>query len=407
MTDFPDPSKPGTYPGILTPPFTIQDEIFDDNLVPPLTEEQVAQAREWNQLLANFVDLYEDIRLAIVALNLDPDLGDDLEASFTLLTNERANLILSSVIGFAGDPNTGGPPSEIDNAIAGTLYIDQTNIIIWQRLSDAGSWVQIFPQGSAGLQTVSLGGTPELDAISRIFKVIVSEADFTAAAAEESITLFQLPPGAIIQTVMVKHSTAFSGGALSAYTLGVGIAALKQKYLTDFDVFSAPSSTNDKVATSGDKESHDAETPILLTAKSTGGDVADATAGDVEVWVVAISTLSSGALITASGLELQKEGVTVAGGPFKILNLVGFLDVSKVSDGLAKLEVTGGPYTTRVDPQGLLTYFGKALLGSLTSDPVWRIALLDDSGPELVVLFADGDKDFDNVWDDHLTLSYS
>lgn len=164
MTDFPDPSKPPSYPEALDPAFTIQDEQFDDNLIPPLTEEQVAQAREWNQLLSNFVEIYNDIRLAIVALGLDPDLGDDLEASFELLTKERANLLLSSVIGFVGDPNTGGPPSVITDAISGTIYIDQTNTIIWQKPEDAGSWVQIFPQVSGGVSVEDEGspvtGTP-------------------------------------------------------------------------------------------------------------------------------------------------------------------------------------------------------------------------------------------------------
>lgn len=196
----------------------------------------------------------------------------------------------------------------------------------------------VIENPSQGIQIVALGGTPTLDATSRLFKVVVTEADFTAAAAEESIDLFQLPAGAIIQAVKVKHGVAFSGGALSAYTLGVGIAALPQKYLTDFDVFSAPSATNDKVATSGDEESHDAATAIKITAKSTGGDVADATTGSAEVWVVAVNTLSSGSAITASGLELQKDGAGVLGGPFQTIDFVDFLDVLKVSDGIARVK---------------------------------------------------------------------
>ena len=190
---------------------------------------------------------------------------------------------------------------------------------------------------SQGVQVVALGGTPVLDAVSRIFKITVTEADFTDAAVEEAIDLFQLPAGAIIQAMKIKHSAAFVGGAISAYTLGVGIAALPEKYLTDFDVFSAPTSTNDSVETSGDEESHDAATPIKVTAKATGGDVADATVGSAEIWVIAVNALSAGSAITTSGLEIQKDGTTVAGGPFSLIDFEGFSDVLKVSDGRGRV----------------------------------------------------------------------
>lgn len=203
---------------------------------------------------------------------------------------------------------------------------------------------------SQGVQVVTLSGTPTLDAVSRIFKVVVPETAFTAAATEESIDLFQLPAGAIIQAMKVKHSAAFAGGAISAYTLSVGIAALTQKYLSNFDVFSAPAATNDKVATSGDEESHDAATAIKITAKSVGGDVADVTAGSAEVWVVAVNTLSTGSAITASGLETQKDGATVSGGPFNIVNFKDFDSV--VDEGSGIVAVTAPKVLRKVTTNG-------------------------------------------------------
>lgn len=58
-------------------------------------------------------------------------------------------------------------------------------------------------------------------------------------------------------------------------------------------------------------------------------------------------------------------------------------------------------------------YNGEADPGSLDSQPVWRIkrtTLIEPSSNldvEVVVEWADGNAEFDNVWDDRLTLSYS
>lgn len=58
---------------------------------------------------------------------------------------------------------------------------------------------------------------------------------------------------------------------------------------------------------------------------------------------------------------------------------------------------------------GSITYIGEALPGSATSSPLWRIKRLDESDGtvELIIKWADGNDDFDNVWDDRASLSYS
>lgn len=55
---------------------------------------------------------------------------------------------------------------------------------------------------------------------------------------------------------------------------------------------------------------------------------------------------------------------------------------------------------------GVYTYIGKAAIGSLTSDAVWKIYRLDETHG-LIVLWADGDNEFDNIWDDYNLLTYS
>ena len=125
-------------------------------------------------------------------------------------------------------------------------------------------------------------------AIAKWVKYTVSESDFTAAAASESITLFSLPAKGVIEGIYVKHNTAFSGGAVADYTVEIGISGDTAKYVPAFDVFQAVADT--AAARSGphqvlELEAHTGATNILITARCATDDVADATAGSVDVWV--------------------------------------------------------------------------------------------------------------------------
>ena len=53
------------------------------------------------------------------------------------------------------------------------------------------------------------------------------------------------------------------------------------------------------------------------------------------------------------------------------------------------------------------TYIGEAIPGSSESDSVWRIKRMVEDGDDLQILFADGDSNFDNIWDNRVSLSYS
>lgn len=71
------------------------------------------------------------------------------------------------------------------------------------------------------------------------------------------------------------------------------------------------------------------------------------------------------------------------------------------------IDLTADP-TVILDEVGSITYVGKALPGTLTSAPSWQIKRLDESGdPELIMTYADGDANFDNIWDNRASLSYS
>ena len=53
-----------------------------------------------------------------------------------------------------------------------------------------------------------------------------------------------------------------------------------------------------------------------------------------------------------------------------------------------------------------ISYSGKALAGSATSSAIWQIKKINETSG-IVITWADGNTDFDNIWDNRKDLSYS
>lgn len=53
-----------------------------------------------------------------------------------------------------------------------------------------------------------------------------------------------------------------------------------------------------------------------------------------------------------------------------------------------------------------ISYVGKSATGSLTSSATWQVQRIDET-TGLVIEWADGDSEFDNIWDNRESLSYS
>jgi len=71
-------------------------------------------------------------------------------------------------------------------------------------------------------------------------------------------------------------------------------------------------------------------------------------------------------------------------------------------------ETVIGQLALQLDEEvGGTTYIGEAEPGSLFANPVWRIKRIVEDGPDSVITWADGNSDFDNIWNDRLSLSYS
>lgn len=77
---------------------------------------------------------------------------------------------------------------------------------------------------------------------------------------------------------------------------------------------------------------------------------------------------------------------------------------------------TGRPlkYTQDVPNKVLLdtsssstVYVGEAVPNSATSSALWRVYKVAVGATSTAVTFADGNDDFDNIWDDRSSLTYS
>lgn len=78
---------------------------------------------------------------------------------------------------------------------------------------------------------------------------------------------------------------------------------------------------------------------------------------------------------------------------------------TKLDSLLAELQLN---LATRVDEaSSTITYIGKAACGSGVASAVWQVQRMSISGNVTSTEWADGNDDFDNIWNDRASLSYS
>lgn len=66
------------------------------------------------------------------------------------------------------------------------------------------------------------------------------------------------------------------------------------------------------------------------------------------------------------------------------------------------------PFVDKIDvANSTVTYLGRAFTGSATSSAVWKIQRISVSGTITTIENADGNVQFDNIWDNRASLSYS
>jgi hypothetical protein len=93
-------------------------------------------------------------------------------------------------------------------------------------------------------------------------------------------------------------------------------------------------------------------------------------------------------------------------------------DSVRIGDGTTFVNVTannelkvasvGITYTTRVDEASTtITYIGKAVVGTSEASAFWQIQRVSVSGSVSTFTYADGNENFDNIWNNRASLSYS
>lgn len=146
-----------------------------------------------------------------------------------------------------------------------------------------GTYITWTKNNSGGDETIS----PEVNSsVPRWIKVTKSYTDFSTAATTNNIEVYSLPAGGIIHAVKIKHSTPFTGGAISAYTISVGITGTLNKYANAFNVFQAAGGTVFQLSTTVGSEDHGSATSIKAAAASTSANLNAATAGSVDIWLL-------------------------------------------------------------------------------------------------------------------------
>lgn len=79
-----------------------------------------------------------------------------------------------------------------------------------------------------------------------------------------------------------------------------------------------------------------------------------------------------------------------------------------VSTGRRLKYVQDVPLKTIIDEaSATVTYIGEAVPSATVSQPLWRIKKIDSTTNPTTIYFADANDDFDNVWNDRATLTYS
>lgn len=114
----------------------------------------------------------------------------------------------------------------------------------------------------------------------------IAESALTDADTSEDETLFTCSQFCKVRGVVVKHSTAFTGGGLTAFTVSVGDSSAPTTYAPAFDIFQAAGDTvfddtDGLASTTMAAAGHS----VIARFTSTTANVADATAGSVDIWV--------------------------------------------------------------------------------------------------------------------------
>ena len=116
-------------------------------------------------------------------------------------------------------------------------------------------------------------------------KVSFDFSNLATAGLTNDIEIFSLPLKGVLHQVVLKHTTAFSGGSISDYSLSLGLAGVLEKYTEVLDVFQATGDTVFECAELFEILDFGSTTSVRLSAIAVGDNLDQAAAGAVDIWL--------------------------------------------------------------------------------------------------------------------------
>lgn len=121
------------------------------------------------------------------------------------------------------------------------------------------------------------------NSVKMVARFEATYSDLSKNNTTNSVDLFTVPPKTVVRAVKIKHFAAFTGGAISAYTVAVGVLGSLEKYASRFDVFQAVAGDTFQLSYGCDATSHTLWSKLLLSAWSTGANLNAATQGNLVI----------------------------------------------------------------------------------------------------------------------------
>jgi hypothetical protein len=146
----------------------------------------------------------------------------------------------------------------------------------WVNTSSGKTWLSVGTNVLSDWLEVNKG----------FIKLTVSHAALQVAALTNNTNLFLLPAKSVVESILLKTTTAFAGAGITDYDLTVGITGNESKYLPNFDADTAVAGNYydlSSVATGADD--FNATEQIKLFATSVGANLNASTAGSVDIYL--------------------------------------------------------------------------------------------------------------------------
>lgn len=134
------------------------------------------------------------------------------------------------------------------------------------------------------------GGTPtNPTAVPTWMRFTFTHLDLQAAALTNDFEIYSAPVRVNILGCIVKHTTQFVGTGITDYKVTVGLSGDLARYLSAFDVDTAPSNTKPAgyaEAYFGDQLQFGGVTSVRVGGTSAGANLNQSTAGAATLWML-------------------------------------------------------------------------------------------------------------------------